>query len=76
MPFLQSRLVDLTSLDFSVDGRSTCESLAVFPRLKGRTKLISILPFWLFDGVGYQSLDGLRSLSDGYLELFFSCRFC
>jgi hypothetical protein len=60
--------------NFSVDGRSTCGSLAVFPRLKGRTKLISILSFWLFVGVVFKSLhDGteyvISELVD-YLEWF------
>ncbi len=60
--------------NFSVDGRSTCGSLAVFPRLKGRTKLISILSFWLFVGVVFKSLhDGteyvIPELVD-YLEWF------
>jgi hypothetical protein len=32
----------------SADGWSNCRCLAVFPRHKGRTKLISILPFSQF----------------------------
>ncbi len=44
--------------NFSVDGVrwSTCGCLAVFPRLKGRAKFVSILPLGVFDGIDYKSL--------------------
>jgi hypothetical protein len=44
-PLPPSRLVQF---NFSADGWSICRCLAVFPRHKGRTKLIPILPFWQF----------------------------
>ncbi len=49
--------------------------LAVFPRHKGRTKLISILPFWLFGGVDYESLQS-TIIPGGWLGLFSLVVFC
>jgi hypothetical protein len=67
--FTLSRLVSFNS---SADGWSNWRRcLAVFPRHKGRTKLISILPFWQLlvgPGVEYKSL-----LSHG-VRLFLSYR--
>jgi hypothetical protein len=46
--FLSHPLSRLVELNSSADGWSNCGCLAVIPRHKGRTKLISILLFWQF----------------------------
>jgi hypothetical protein len=45
LPYIPSGVIFNSSAD---DGWSSCRCLAVFPRHKGRTKLISIHCFWQF----------------------------